>query len=208
MFRDRHSNLRRLFCYGGPLPTDLQRSLYSLCFGQPHCFGQALFGQSSLLPEFHDRICPHCFPAKPWVSEPGPCMLQFQGTCAANSCSFHTLLPGNSCASFHHSSVQVVKQLKGISAAYRMTNKQLPTKHSPYVTHILKSLKVSTGEKARQSPCTREKKVGTHQCIGEKRVMMHECLGRMTTGKDRGGVSGKGQTAGDGRQRLLTCLSC
>lgn len=39
-------------------------------------------------------------------------------------------------------SLQVVKQLKGISAAYRMTNKQLPTKHSPYVTHILKSLKV------------------------------------------------------------------
>ncbi|GAQ80959.1 brefeldin A-sensitive Golgi protein-like [Klebsormidium nitens] len=44
--------------------------------------------------------------------------------------------------------VEVVKQLKGISAAYRMTNKQLPTKHSPYVTHILKSLKdLVNGEK-------------------------------------------------------------
>jgi hypothetical protein len=106
----------------------------------------------------HERIYSHRFPAKLWVTKPSPCILQLQGTCAADSCSLHTLLPGNSCPSLHHSSVQVVKQLKGISAAYRMTNKQLPTKHSPYVTHILKSLKVSTVEKARQSRCTREKR--------------------------------------------------
>ncbi|CAO2818154.1 unnamed protein product [Amaranthus hypochondriacus] len=38
-------------------------------------------------------------------------------------------------------SVEDLKQLKGISATYRMTNKPLPVRHSPYVTAILYPLK-------------------------------------------------------------------
>ncbi|CAK9188668.1 unnamed protein product [Ilex paraguariensis] len=39
-------------------------------------------------------------------------------------------------------SVEDLRQLKGITATYRMTNKPLPIRHSPYVTGVLRPLKV------------------------------------------------------------------
>mmetsp|Transcript_18590 Transcript_18590/g.60608 ORF Transcript_18590/g.60608 Transcript_18590/m.60608 type:complete len:163 (+) Transcript_18590:883-1371(+) len=46
--------------------------------------------------------------------------------------------------------VDVLKQLKGITATYRMTNKPLPTRHSHFVPSILAPLKAfSEGDKAR-----------------------------------------------------------
>ncbi|XP_010536632.1 PREDICTED: conserved oligomeric Golgi complex subunit 2 [Tarenaya hassleriana] len=46
-------------------------------------------------------------------------------------------------------SVEDLRQLKGITATYRMTNKPLPTRHSPYVTGILRPLKAFLdGDKA------------------------------------------------------------
>jgi hypothetical protein len=38
-------------------------------------------------------------------------------------------------------SVEVLRQLKGITATYRMTNKPLPVFHSPYVSGVLQPLK-------------------------------------------------------------------
>ncbi|KAI8000754.1 Conserved oligomeric Golgi complex subunit 2 [Camellia lanceoleosa] len=38
-------------------------------------------------------------------------------------------------------SVEDLKQLKGITATYRMTNKPLPVRHSPYVSGVLHRLK-------------------------------------------------------------------
>ncbi|XP_060178580.1 conserved oligomeric Golgi complex subunit 2-like [Lycium barbarum] len=38
-------------------------------------------------------------------------------------------------------SVEDLRQLKGITATYRMTNKPLPVRHSPYVTGVLRPLK-------------------------------------------------------------------
>lgn len=34
--------------------------------------------------------------------------------------------------------------MKGITATYRMTNKPLPVRHSPYVSGVLRPLKVSS----------------------------------------------------------------
>ncbi|GLJ13953.1 hypothetical protein SUGI_0223070 [Cryptomeria japonica] len=46
-------------------------------------------------------------------------------------------------------SVEVLRQLKGISATYRMTNKPLPVRHSPYVSGALQPLKTFLeGERA------------------------------------------------------------
>ncbi|KAL3652642.1 Conserved oligomeric Golgi complex subunit 2 [Castilleja foliolosa] len=46
-------------------------------------------------------------------------------------------------------SVEDLRQLKGITATYRMTNKPLPVRHSPYVSGILRPLKAFLeGEKA------------------------------------------------------------
>ncbi|KAK4486144.1 hypothetical protein RD792_008812 [Penstemon davidsonii] len=46
-------------------------------------------------------------------------------------------------------SVEDLRQLKGITATYRMTNKPLPVRHSPYVSGILRPLKVFLeGERA------------------------------------------------------------
>ncbi|KAH9314170.1 hypothetical protein KI387_022797 [Taxus chinensis] len=46
-------------------------------------------------------------------------------------------------------SVEVLRQLKGITATYRMTNKPLPVRHSPYVTSALQPLKAFLeGERA------------------------------------------------------------
>ncbi|KAK9278492.1 hypothetical protein L1049_028058 [Liquidambar formosana] len=39
-------------------------------------------------------------------------------------------------------SVEDLRQLKGITATYRMTNKPLPVRHSPYVSGVLRPLKV------------------------------------------------------------------
>nr|XP_023875569.1 conserved oligomeric Golgi complex subunit 2 [Quercus suber]POE82157.1 conserved oligomeric golgi complex subunit 2 [Quercus suber] len=39
-------------------------------------------------------------------------------------------------------SVEDLRQLKGITATYRMTNKPLPVRHSPYVSAVLRPLKV------------------------------------------------------------------
>ncbi|XP_058752104.1 conserved oligomeric Golgi complex subunit 2-like [Vicia villosa] len=39
-------------------------------------------------------------------------------------------------------SVEDLRQMKGITATYRMTNKPLPVRHSPYVTGVLRPLKV------------------------------------------------------------------
>ncbi|KAM7272348.1 hypothetical protein ACFE04_027011 [Oxalis oulophora] len=48
-------------------------------------------------------------------------------------------------------SVEDLRQLKGITATYRMTNKPLPTRHSPYVTGVLRPLKtLIDGERARR----------------------------------------------------------
>lgn len=44
----------------------------------------------------------------------------------------------------HHTCLQVLKQAKGIVATYRMTNRPLPSRHSPYVTSILQPLKVNS----------------------------------------------------------------
>lgn len=38
--------------------------------------------------------------------------------------------------------IQDLRQMKGITATYRMTNKPLPVRHSPYVTGVLRPLKV------------------------------------------------------------------
>lgn len=38
--------------------------------------------------------------------------------------------------------LQDLRQVKGITATYRMTNKPLPVRHSPYVTGVLRPLKV------------------------------------------------------------------
>eukprot|EP00262_Sarcandra_glabra_P009149 TRINITY_DN2317_c0_g1_i1.p1 TRINITY_DN2317_c0_g1~~TRINITY_DN2317_c0_g1_i1.p1 ORF type:complete len:183 (-),score=33.22 TRINITY_DN2317_c0_g1_i1:52-567(-) len=38
-------------------------------------------------------------------------------------------------------SVEDLRQLKGITATYRMTNKPLPVRHSPYVSGVLRPLK-------------------------------------------------------------------
>ncbi|GKV12367.1 hypothetical protein SLEP1_g23522 [Rubroshorea leprosula] len=40
-------------------------------------------------------------------------------------------------------SVEDLRQLKGITATYRMTNKPLPVRHSPYVAGILRPLKIA-----------------------------------------------------------------
>ncbi|CAL5444503.1 unnamed protein product [Camellia sinensis] len=46
-------------------------------------------------------------------------------------------------------SVEALKQLKGITATYRMTNKPLPVRHSPYVSGVLHPLKAFLdGERA------------------------------------------------------------
>lgn len=46
-------------------------------------------------------------------------------------------------------SVEVLRQLKGITATYRMTNKPLPVRHSPYVSGVLQPLKAFLeGERA------------------------------------------------------------
>lgn len=46
-------------------------------------------------------------------------------------------------------SVEDLRQLKGITATFRMTNKPLPVRHSPYVSGVLRSLKVFLeGERA------------------------------------------------------------
>ncbi|KAG5560951.1 hypothetical protein RHGRI_004098 [Rhododendron griersonianum] len=46
-------------------------------------------------------------------------------------------------------SVEDLKQLKGITATYRMTNKPLPVRHSPYVSGVLRPLKtLLDGEQA------------------------------------------------------------
>ncbi|XP_059657391.1 conserved oligomeric Golgi complex subunit 2-like [Cornus florida] len=46
-------------------------------------------------------------------------------------------------------SVEDLRQLKGITATYRMTNKPLPVRHSPYVVWILRPLKAFLdGERA------------------------------------------------------------
>ena len=46
-------------------------------------------------------------------------------------------------------SVEVLRQLKGITATYRMTNKPLPVRHSPYVFGVLQPLKAFLeGERA------------------------------------------------------------
>ncbi|KAL6996985.1 Conserved oligomeric Golgi complex subunit 2 [Sarracenia purpurea var. burkii] len=46
-------------------------------------------------------------------------------------------------------SVEDVRQLKGITATYRMTNKPLPVRHSPYVSSVLRPLKAFLdGERA------------------------------------------------------------
>ncbi|PRQ17006.1 putative COG complex component, COG2, oligomeric Golgi complex, subunit 2 [Rosa chinensis] len=46
-------------------------------------------------------------------------------------------------------SVEDLRQLKGITATYRMTNKPLPVRHSPYVSGVLRPLKVFLdGERA------------------------------------------------------------
>ncbi|XP_030938714.1 conserved oligomeric Golgi complex subunit 2 [Quercus lobata] len=46
-------------------------------------------------------------------------------------------------------SVEDLRQLKGITATYRMTNKPLPVRHSPYVSAVLRPLKVLLeGERA------------------------------------------------------------
>ncbi|KAF7135791.1 hypothetical protein RHSIM_Rhsim08G0188800 [Rhododendron simsii] len=46
-------------------------------------------------------------------------------------------------------SVEDLKQLKGITATYRMTNKPLPVRHSPYVSGVLRLLKtLLDGERA------------------------------------------------------------
>jgi hypothetical protein len=37
----------------------------------------------------------------------------------------------------------VLKQAKGIIATYRMTNRPLPSRHSPYVTSVFQPLKVT-----------------------------------------------------------------
>ncbi|KAL5973035.1 hypothetical protein ACLOJK_039842 [Asimina triloba] len=47
-------------------------------------------------------------------------------------------------------SVEDLRQLKGITATYRMTNKPLPVRHSPYVSGVLRPLKAFLdGERAR-----------------------------------------------------------
>ncbi|XP_027179730.1 conserved oligomeric Golgi complex subunit 2 [Coffea eugenioides] len=46
-------------------------------------------------------------------------------------------------------SVEDLRQLKGITATYRMTNKPLPTRHSPYVSGVLRPIKTFLeGERA------------------------------------------------------------
>lgn len=46
-------------------------------------------------------------------------------------------------------SVEDLRQLKGITATYRMTNKPLPVRHSPYVAGVLRPLKTFLeGERA------------------------------------------------------------
>ncbi|XP_021298350.1 conserved oligomeric Golgi complex subunit 2 isoform X2 [Herrania umbratica] len=48
-----------------------------------------------------------------------------------------------------HKSVEDLRQLKGITATYRMTNKPLPVRHSPYVAGVLRPLKTFLdGERA------------------------------------------------------------
>nr|GMD95962.1 conserved oligomeric Golgi complex subunit 2 [Ipomoea batatas]GMD97251.1 conserved oligomeric Golgi complex subunit 2 [Ipomoea batatas]GMD99969.1 conserved oligomeric Golgi complex subunit 2 [Ipomoea batatas]GME12405.1 conserved oligomeric Golgi complex subunit 2 [Ipomoea batatas]GME15996.1 conserved oligomeric Golgi complex subunit 2 [Ipomoea batatas] len=45
--------------------------------------------------------------------------------------------------------VEDIRQLKGITATYRMTNKPLPVRHSPYVSGLLRPLKTFLdGERA------------------------------------------------------------
>jgi hypothetical protein len=69
--------------------------------------------------------------------------------------------------------VEVLRQLRGITATYRMTNKPLPTRHSHFVPGVLAPLKafvgqvnrprwscVATGAGSMQQAC-----VTTHRCI-------------------------------------------
>jgi hypothetical protein len=42
--------------------------------------------------------------------------------------------------------VEVLRQLKGITATYRMTNKPLPTRHSHFVPGVLAPLKAFVGQ--------------------------------------------------------------
>ncbi|XP_024027150.1 conserved oligomeric Golgi complex subunit 2 isoform X2 [Morus notabilis] len=44
-------------------------------------------------------------------------------------------------------SVEDLRQLKGITATYRMTNKPIPTRHSPYVAAVLRPLEILGGTK-------------------------------------------------------------
>ena len=46
-------------------------------------------------------------------------------------------------ATYHFTFLQVLKQAKGIIATYRMTNRPLPSRHSPYVTSVFQPLKVT-----------------------------------------------------------------
>ncbi|KAL0556983.1 hypothetical protein IC582_005501 [Cucumis melo] len=59
--------------------------------------------------------------------------------------SLYNLMPkviGAIVASLVEKSVEDLRQLKGITATYRMTNKPLPVRHSPYVSGLLRPLKV------------------------------------------------------------------
>nr|PNR36513.1 hypothetical protein PHYPA_022364 [Physcomitrium patens] len=73
--------------------------------------------------------------------------------------------------------VEVLKQAKGIVATYRMTNRPLPSRHSPYVTSILQPLKTFL-EDDRYAHVTNEMHAELIASVSEKITSQYDVLAR------------------------------
>lgn len=73
--------------------------------------------------------------------------------------------------------VEVLRQVKGIIATYRMTNRPLPSRHSPYVTSVLQPLKTFV-EDERFAHLTKEMRAELILSVSEKITVTYDVLAR------------------------------
>jgi hypothetical protein len=73
--------------------------------------------------------------------------------------------------------VEVLKQAKGIVATYRMTNRPLPSRYSPYVTSVFQPLQTYL-EDERYANITKEIQVEIIASVSEKITSQYDVLAR------------------------------
>ncbi|KAG0568570.1 hypothetical protein KC19_6G029700 [Ceratodon purpureus] len=73
--------------------------------------------------------------------------------------------------------VEVLKQAKGIIATYRMTNRPLPSRHSPYVTSVFQPLKAFVDDE-RYAHVTKEMQAELITSVSEKITAQYDVLAR------------------------------